>query len=100
MIPRTPNSTPTYTPFPYTTPFHAWPGRARQDKLMETRSNNGLVGAFVLFFTLAIAIFVVWMANDSGGAKREYDIFFKQSVDGLNKGSQVQFSGEIGRAHV
>lgn len=60
---------------------------------METRSNNVLVGAFVLFFTLAIAIFVVWMANDSGGAKREYDIFFKQSVDGLSKGSQVQFSG-------
>lgn len=60
---------------------------------METRSNNILVGAFVLFFTVAIAIFVVWMANSSGGAKREYDIFFKQSVDGLNKGAQVQFSG-------
>lgn len=60
---------------------------------METRSNNVLVGAFVLFFVAAIAIFVVWLANDSGGAKREYDIFFKQSVDGLNKGAQVQFSG-------
>lgn len=60
---------------------------------METRSNNVLVGAFVLFFTFALAFFVVWLANDSGGAKREYDIFFKQSVDGLNKGAQVQFSG-------
>lgn len=60
---------------------------------METRSNNVLVGAFVLLFTLALAGFVVWLANDSGGAKREYDIFFKQSVDGLNKGAQVQFSG-------
>lgn len=60
---------------------------------METRSNNVLVGAFVLIFTAALAFFVVWMANDSGGAKREYDIFFKQSVDGLNKGAQVQFSG-------
>ncbi|AMG73661.1 MlaD family protein [Sphingopyxis granuli] len=60
---------------------------------METRSNNVLVGAFVLFFTVALAFFVVWLANDSGGAKREYDIFFKQSVDGLNKGAQVQFSG-------
>ncbi len=60
---------------------------------METRSNNVLVGAFVLFFTVALAVFVVWLANDSGGAKREYDIFFKQSVDGLNKGAQVQFSG-------
>lgn len=60
---------------------------------METRSNNVLVGVFVLLFTAAIAIFVVWMANSSGGAKREFDVFFKQSVDGLNKGAQVQFSG-------
>ena len=34
---------------------------------METRSNNVLVGAFVLFFTAALAFFVVWLANDSGG---------------------------------
>ncbi|WP_137752682.1 MlaD family protein [Sphingopyxis sp. L1A2A] len=60
---------------------------------METRSNNVLVGAFVLFFTAALAFFIVWLANDSGGQKREYDIFFKQSVDGLNKGAAVQFSG-------
>lgn len=60
---------------------------------METRSNNVLVGAFVLFFVAALAIFVVWLANDSGGPKREYDVFFKQSVDGLNKGAAVQFSG-------
>jgi phospholipid/cholesterol/gamma-HCH transport system substrate-binding protein len=60
---------------------------------METRSNHILVGLFVLIFTAAIAIFVVWMANNSGGAKREYDIFFKQSVDGLNKGAAVSFSG-------
>lgn len=60
---------------------------------METRSNNVLVGGFVLLLTLALATFVVWLANDSGGDKREYDIFFKQSVDGLNKGAQVQFSG-------
>ena len=60
---------------------------------METRSNNVLVGAFVLFFVAALAIFVVWLANDSGGTKREYDIYFKQSVDGLNKGAQVQYSG-------
>ena len=60
---------------------------------METRSNNVLVGAFVLLFTLALAGFVVWLANDSGGPKREFDIFFKQSVDGLTKGAQVQYSG-------
>lgn len=60
---------------------------------METRSNNVLVGAFVLILTIALAAFVVWLANDSGGNKREYDVFFKQSVDGLNKGASVQFSG-------
>lgn len=60
---------------------------------METRSNNVLVGAFVLLFTAALAFFIVWLANDSGGEKREYDVFFKQSVDGLNKGAAVQFSG-------
>jgi phospholipid/cholesterol/gamma-HCH transport system substrate-binding protein len=60
---------------------------------METRSNHVLVGVFVLFFMAAIAAFVIWMANSSGGEKREYDIFFKQSVDGLNKGASVQFSG-------
>ena len=60
---------------------------------METRSNNVLVGAVVLVLMLALAGFVVWLANNSGGTKREFDIFFKQSVDGLNRGSQVTYSG-------
>ncbi len=60
---------------------------------METRSNNVLVGAVVLVMMLALAGFVVWLANNSGGTKREFDIFFKQSVDGLNRGSQVTYSG-------
>jgi phospholipid/cholesterol/gamma-HCH transport system substrate-binding protein len=60
---------------------------------METRSNNVLVGSVVLIMTLALAAFVVWLANEGGGKRLEYDIFFKQSVDGLNKGSQVTYSG-------
>lgn len=60
---------------------------------METRSNNVLVGTVVLLLSLALAAFVVWLANDSGGERREYDIFFKQSVEGLNSGSQVTYSG-------
>ena len=60
---------------------------------METRSNNVLVGSVVLLMSLALAVFVVWLANDGGGKRQEYDIFFKQSVDGLNKGSQVTYSG-------
>lgn len=60
---------------------------------METRSNHVLVGAVVLILLAMIAIFTVWIARVAGGAEREYDIFFKQSVDGLAKGSSVTFSG-------
>lgn len=60
---------------------------------METRSNNVLVGAVTLALILAVALFTVWLANHRGGDRNEYDIFFKQAVDGLNKGAMVQFSG-------
>lgn len=60
---------------------------------METRSNNVLVGSVVLLLSLAMAAFFVWLANDGGGNRQEFDIFFKQSVGGLNKGSQVTYSG-------
>lgn len=60
---------------------------------METRSNNILVGTVVLILSLMLAAFFIWLANDSGGKRQEYDIFFKQAVDGLNKGSQVTYSG-------
>jgi phospholipid/cholesterol/gamma-HCH transport system substrate-binding protein len=38
-------------------------------------------------------VFTVWIAHLGGGGTKDYDIFFKQSVDGLNKGSSVSFSG-------
>lgn len=60
---------------------------------METRSNHVLVGAVVLILLAVLAIFIVWLAQLSGGNDREYDIFYKQSVDGLSAGSQVTFSG-------
>lgn len=60
---------------------------------METRSNHVLVGAVVLILLAVLALFVVWLAQLSGGNDREYDIFYKQSVDGLSAGSQVTFSG-------
>jgi len=60
---------------------------------METRSNHVLVGAVVLILLLVLALFFVWIARVNGGTEKEYDIFFKQSVDGLNKGSTVAFSG-------
>lgn len=60
---------------------------------METRSNHVLVGAVVLILLLMLALFTVWLARLSGGDEKEYDIFFKQAVDGVNKGSPVAFSG-------
>jgi phospholipid/cholesterol/gamma-HCH transport system substrate-binding protein len=60
---------------------------------METRSNHVLVGAVVLILLTVLAIFTVWIARLGGASEKEYDIFFKQSVDGLAKGSAVTFSG-------
>ncbi|AHE56492.1 MlaD family protein [Sphingomonas sanxanigenens] len=60
---------------------------------METRSNQVLVGSVVLILLAATAIFTVWLARLGGGVEKNYDIFFKQSVDGLAKGSAVSFSG-------
>ena len=60
---------------------------------METRSNHVLVGAVVLILLAVLALFFVWIARVNGGSVKQYDIFFKQSVDGLSKGSTVSFSG-------
>lgn len=60
---------------------------------METRSNHVLVGAVVLILLAVLALFIVWLARLGGGNERQYDIFYKQSVDGLSAGSAVTFSG-------
>ena len=60
---------------------------------METRSNHVLVGAIVLILLAMLALFTVWIARLGGASEKEYDIFFKTSVDGLAKGSAVTFSG-------
>jgi len=60
---------------------------------METRANNVWVGAVTLALLAALAAFVIWIARLGEGNQRDFDIFFKQSVDGLSKGSSVTFSG-------
>jgi phospholipid/cholesterol/gamma-HCH transport system substrate-binding protein len=60
---------------------------------METRSNHVLVGSVVLGLLVALAAFLIWLSGLSGGNTKQYDIFFKQSVEGLAKGSSVTFSG-------
>lgn len=60
---------------------------------METRANYVWVGAVTLMLLAMLALFIVWLARLGQGAQNDYDILFKQSVDGLAKGSQVSFSG-------
>ena len=60
---------------------------------METRSNHVLVGSVVLILLVMLALFMVWLARFGTVEDKEYDIFFKQAVDGLAKGSPVAFSG-------
>jgi phospholipid/cholesterol/gamma-HCH transport system substrate-binding protein len=60
---------------------------------METRSNHVLVGAVVLALIAALAAFTIWLAGVGGGIRKEYDIFFRQSVQGIAKGAGVSFSG-------
>ena len=60
---------------------------------METRSNYVMVGAVTVALLAGTLLFIVWLAGLSNTAKKCYDIYFAQGVGGLNKGSNVSFSG-------
>lgn len=60
---------------------------------METRSNHILVGSVTLLLVLAIVVAAFWFSRIGEGDNDQYDIFFKQSVSGLAKGSSVSYSG-------
>jgi phospholipid/cholesterol/gamma-HCH transport system substrate-binding protein len=60
---------------------------------METRSNNVIVGSVVVLLVIGIFAMVVWLARFSNGDEQQFDIFFRQSVNGLNNGSPVAFNG-------
>ncbi|MEZ5709356.1 MAG: MlaD family protein [Blastomonas sp.] len=60
---------------------------------METRSNHLWVGAVTLALMAGLAFFAVWLAGFGDSDQQEYDIFFKTSVSGLAKGSEVAYSG-------
>lgn len=59
---------------------------------METKSSHVLVGGVVIFLTIALFAFVLWLSRIDTKEQSEFDIFFK-SVSGLAVGSQVAFSG-------
>lgn len=60
---------------------------------METRANFVWVGAVSLALLALLAVFIVWLAQLGTANRKEYDIFFEQSVGGLANGSAVTFQG-------
>jgi phospholipid/cholesterol/gamma-HCH transport system substrate-binding protein len=60
---------------------------------METRANHVWVGAVTLALVALVAAFIIWIARLGESNQHRYDIFFKQSVDGLSQGSKVSFAG-------
>jgi phospholipid/cholesterol/gamma-HCH transport system substrate-binding protein len=60
---------------------------------METRANYVWVGAVSLLLLALLAAFIVWLAQLGTANRKEYDIFFEQSVGGVSKGSAVTFQG-------
>ena len=67
------------------------------ERLVETRSNYVMVGAVTVALLAGVLLFIVWLAGLSNKATKCYDIYFAQGVGGLNKGSNVSFSGRAGR---
>src|SRR5688500_6764886 len=60
---------------------------------METRSNYVMVGAVTAALLVGVLLFIVWLAGLSNNQTKCFDIYFAQGVGGLNKGSNVTFSG-------
>ena len=60
---------------------------------METRSNYVMVGAVTVALLIGTLLFIVWLAGLSNKTTKCYDIYFAQGVGGLNKSSNVSFSG-------
>jgi phospholipid/cholesterol/gamma-HCH transport system substrate-binding protein len=60
---------------------------------VETRSNYVMVGAVTVALLAGVLLFIVWLAGLSNKETKCYDIYFAQGVGGLNKGSNVSFSG-------
>jgi phospholipid/cholesterol/gamma-HCH transport system substrate-binding protein len=60
---------------------------------METRSNYIMVGAVTVALLAGALLFIVWLAGLSSRETKCFDIYFAHGVSGLNKGSNVTFSG-------
>ena len=60
---------------------------------METRANYVWVGAVTLGLIALVLGFAVWVARLGERDRQPFDIYFRQSVDGLAKGAEVSYAG-------
>lgn len=61
---------------------------------MEKNANYTLVGLSTLILTVALAVFIVWLARLSFARDYDlYDIVFQGPVRGINEGGEVHFNG-------
>jgi phospholipid/cholesterol/gamma-HCH transport system substrate-binding protein len=59
---------------------------------METRSNYVMVGFVTMALAIGALLFIVWLAKLNNHESKCFDIYFP-AVGGINKGSNVSFSG-------
>ncbi|WP_072680264.1 MlaD family protein [Arcobacter sp. LA11] len=62
---------------------------------MENKARYTVVGLFVLVFTIAMVLFILWLARydiEEINAK-EYRLYSKTSIGGLNKNSIIEYKG-------
>ncbi len=62
---------------------------------MENKARYTIVGLFVLIFAIAMVIFILWLARydvEEINAK-EFRLYSKTSIAGLNKNSMVEYKG-------
>jgi len=61
---------------------------------MEKNANYALVGLSTLILTVAVTVFVIWLARVNFARDYDlYDIVFQGPVRGLNEGGEVHFNG-------
>lgn len=61
---------------------------------METKAHHVLIGSFVIIFMASLFGFLVWASKFERGVDyKEYEIYFAESVFGLNRSSSVLFNG-------
>jgi phospholipid/cholesterol/gamma-HCH transport system substrate-binding protein len=61
---------------------------------MERNANYALVGLSTLILTVALIVFVVWIARLRLNSEYDlYDVVFQGPVRGLNEGGEVHFNG-------